>query len=113
MIGELTNIQRDASTDKLLRSNNGRSTPGTPRGKKFVPAFKLDGLGFFEGTDSVDDVARLNDEDEDTMLRDSTASFADWVAGFIRRVIILLENLPEEGATGVPTGGASECKYWR
>lgn len=112
MIGELTNAPRDYPSETLRRSSSGFSTPGTPQGKgiKSIPSFRLDGIGYFEGTDSLDDISHLNDEEEDAMVKDSTASFADWVTGFIRRVIILLENLPEEGATGVPTGGASESK---
>jgi hypothetical protein len=47
---------------------------------------------------------RLTDDQEDALLRDTTASFADWVANFIRRVIQLLENLPEEGETGSASG---------
>ncbi|KII93397.1 hypothetical protein PLICRDRAFT_694576 [Plicaturopsis crispa FD-325 SS-3] len=52
---------------------------------------------------------RLSDEDEDAILRDTTGDFADWVAKFIRRVIQLLENLPEEGSDGA-TGGTSEAQ---
>lgn len=64
-----------------------------------------------------DSVARLSDENEDMLLKvrplesplycttserwqDTTSSFADWVASFIRRVIQLLENLPDEGLNG-------------
>lgn len=54
-----------------------------------------------------DSELRLTDDQEDALLRDSTASFADWVASFIRRVIQLLENLPEEGESG-STGGTTE-----
>ena len=50
---------------------------------------------------------RLSNEEEDALLKDTTASFADWVTNFIRRVIQLLENLPEEGASGI-AGGTSE-----
>ncbi|KAF9056646.1 hypothetical protein BJ165DRAFT_1522537 [Panaeolus papilionaceus] len=51
----------------------------------------------------------LTDEQEDAMLRDTTGSFPDWVTSFIRRVIQLLENLPEEGPNGT-AGGASEVQ---
>ncbi|KAH7914507.1 hypothetical protein BJ138DRAFT_1143879 [Hygrophoropsis aurantiaca] len=51
----------------------------------------------------------LSRAEEDTLLKDTTASFATWVANFIRRVIQLLENLPEEGANG-SAGGASEVQ---
>lgn len=49
----------------------------------------------------------LSDDMEDALLRDSTGGFASWVANFIRRVIQLLENLPEEGANGT-AGGTTE-----
>ena len=42
----------------------------------------------------------LSDEDEDALLKDTTATLAGWVDSFIRRVIQLLENLPEEGENG-------------
>jgi proteasome activator subunit 4 len=51
-----------------------------------------------------DSEPRLTDDQEDALLLDTTASFADWVANFIRRVIQLLENLPEEGESGSATG---------
>ena len=47
---------------------------------------------------------RLSDKEEDILLKDTTGSFADWVTSFVRRVIQLLENLPEESAAS----GASE-----
>jgi proteasome activator subunit 4 len=50
---------------------------------------------------------KLSDDDEDALLKDTSGSFADWVTSFIRRVIQLLENLPEEGVNGSP-GGATE-----
>ncbi len=50
-----------------------------------------------------DSYPRLSDDEEDALLRDSSASFANWVTGFIRRVMVLLENLPEEDASGGST----------
>lgn len=52
---------------------------------------------------------KLSNEAEDALLRDSTGSFASWIASFIRRVIQLLENLPEEGPNG-STGGTTEVQ---
>ncbi|KAJ3917772.1 hypothetical protein F5877DRAFT_79643 [Lentinula edodes] len=61
-----------------------------------LPSFELNGFG-----DLVSDMeSRLSPDEEDTLLKDSTASFADWLANFIRRVIQLMENLPEEGPDG-------------
>jgi proteasome activator subunit 4 len=51
---------------------------------------------------------RLTDKEEDALLRESTAGFANWVTSFIRRVILLLENLPEESSTGQSGGGTTE-----
>ncbi len=50
----------------------------------------------------VDDGALLPVDEEDALLRESTAGFPDWIASFIRRVILLFDNLPEEA------GGATE-----
>ncbi|KAI0359128.1 hypothetical protein OH77DRAFT_1473765 [Trametes cingulata] len=52
---------------------------------------------------------RLSKEDEDAILRDTAGTFADWVAAFLRRVILLFENLPEEGPNGT-AGGATEVQ---
>ncbi|KAH8120588.1 hypothetical protein DFH11DRAFT_1838384 [Phellopilus nigrolimitatus] len=45
---------------------------------------------------------------ERALVRDSTASFADWVTSLFRRVFALYENLPEEGGKKNTTGGKSE-----
>jgi proteasome activator subunit 4 len=50
----------------------------------------------------VDDGALLSVDEEDALLRESTAGFPDWIASFVRRVILLFDNLPEEA------GGATE-----
>jgi proteasome activator subunit 4 len=50
----------------------------------------------------VDDGPLLSMDEEDALLRESTADFPDWIASFIRRVILLFDNLPEEA------GGATE-----
>ncbi|KAH7880399.1 uncharacterized protein C8R40DRAFT_1165366 [Lentinula edodes] len=70
-----------------------------------LPSFELNGFG-----DLVSDMeSRLSPDEEDTLLKDSTASFADWLANFIRRVIQLMENLPEEGPDG-KSGGTTEAQ---
>ena len=48
------------------------------------------------------DDSLLSKDEEDALLRESTAGFPDWIASFIRRVILLFDNLPEEA------GGATE-----
>ncbi|QRW00399.1 proteasome activator complex subunit 4 [Ceratobasidium sp. AG-Ba] len=46
-------------------------------------------------------------EEEDSLTRQSTGAFSDWLTSFFRRVFHLLENLPEEGSNK-KTGGKSE-----
>lgn len=45
---------------------------------------------------------QLSRREEDALLRDATGGFTDWIASFIRRVILLFDNLPQE------SGGSSE-----
>jgi proteasome activator subunit 4 len=108
MIGELASAEE---TIKNGVSTEEDITPGK-KGMLSLPSFKLDDVGYFESSDvPEDDDMPLADDEEDKLLRESTAGFADWVASFVRRVILLLENLPEEGVTGNFASGASECKY--
>lgn len=53
-------------------------------------------VSFPEGTD-LGEEKPIDREEEDTLVRESTAGFADWIASFFRRVLALFENLPEEG----------------
>ncbi|CAE6462385.1 unnamed protein product [Rhizoctonia solani] len=46
-------------------------------------------------------------EEEDSLTRQSTGAFSDWITSFFRRVFHLLENLPEEGSNK-KIGGKSE-----
>ncbi|KAJ7666470.1 hypothetical protein B0H17DRAFT_1162570 [Mycena rosella] len=50
----------------------------------------------------------LSKDEERALVRDSTASFADWVTSLFRRVLALYENLPEEGGRKNTTGGKQE-----
>jgi proteasome activator subunit 4 len=43
-------------------------------------------------------------EEEDALLKDSTGDLPDWIENFIRRVILLLENLPDEDSSGNADG---------
>ncbi|KAF9474298.1 hypothetical protein BDN70DRAFT_884955 [Pholiota conissans] len=60
-----------------------------------------------DGTE-IGDEPRLNRAEERSLVRDSTASFADWVVSLFRRVFALYENLPEEGGRKNTTGGKQE-----
>jgi hypothetical protein len=108
MIGELINPDADYYESK------GVPTPPVVMDRRKllkIPAFNLSGVGFFSGEDDStpsDQLQRKNNRDEDLELVETTSSFANWVAAFVRRVILLLENLPEEGVTGNYSGGASE-----
>jgi proteasome activator subunit 4 len=44
-------------------------------------------------------------QEEDALLKVSTGDLPDWTANFIRRVILLLENLPDEDSSGNADGG--------
>lgn len=48
---------------------------------------------------------------EDLLLKDSTGDLPDWVANFVRRVILLLENLPDEGANAAADGATESTIY--
>ena len=60
-----------------------------------MPTLQIDRMpdGIEPGSD-----AELSRGEEDTILQNTCANFADWVAAFLRRVILLFENLPEEGS---------------
>jgi proteasome activator subunit 4 len=110
MISEVASSDNTDTPGAVTPSIGVSTPPVDPRKLLKIPSFNLKGVGFFQGAD--DDLPsvypRRSKRDEDAELIESTGSFADWVASFIRRVILLLENLPEEGVTGNFTGGASE-----
>ncbi|THH18097.1 hypothetical protein EW146_g2829 [Bondarzewia mesenterica] len=60
-----------------------------------------------DGTDN-EVISVLSKEEERILVRENTASFADWVTSFFRRVFALYENLPEEGGKKNMTGGKQE-----
>jgi proteasome activator subunit 4 len=106
MIGELANPDhmeiKAAATPPVVTD---------PRKMLRIPSFNLAGVGFFPGENSAEnEVPKRSNRLEDAELVETTAGFADWVASFVRRVILLLENLPEEGVTGNYSGDASESK---
>ncbi|KAI0702460.1 hypothetical protein BC835DRAFT_1411015 [Cytidiella melzeri] len=55
-----------------------------------------------------DDEEQFSKEEEDAIVITMSEQFADWVASFLRRVITLFENLPEEGGTTGAAGGQTE-----
>jgi proteasome activator subunit 4 len=111
MIGELTNPDNTESTGTATPTLGVSTPPVNPRKMLKIPSFNLKGVGFFAGEgDAVEVNPRRSKRDEDADLVETTGSFADWVASFIRRVILLLENLPEEGLSGNYTSGQSETQ---
>ncbi|KAM6497955.1 hypothetical protein JOM56_005903 [Amanita muscaria] len=95
-IGDLT-VADDTSHNPLSLTDSELTLPADNRGA--YPNFSID--------ERSEDEVILTREEEDELVKDSTASFPDWVASFVRRVIQLFENLPEEGPSGT-AGGASE-----
>jgi len=60
-----------------------------------------------EGPDiEIDYAAELTDEDEETILKSSTAGFAEFLTSFLARVFTLLQNLPD--AARVKSGSPEE-----
>ncbi len=84
--------------------------PDMRNGPDFAKMPSVDGpslqIGLPEGVEAGSD-AHLTRAEEDAVLGDMAGTFADWVAAFLRRVILLFENLPEEGPDG-SAGGATE-----
>lgn len=68
-----------------------------------TPSPSLELATFTEGIETEVET-KLSNAEEDAILRDTSGNFADWVALFLRRVILLFENLPEEGAHGTASG---------
>ncbi|OBZ79723.1 Proteasome activator complex subunit 4 [Grifola frondosa] len=73
---------------------------GTTLSLSEMPSLNIE--NYPDGVESSTD-AQLSKENEDALLKDTSGSFADWVASFLRRVILLFENLPEEGSNGGTT----------
>jgi proteasome activator subunit 4 len=74
----------------------------TPANVDVRNGFSIISLGDGLIEDELMDGPLLSMDEEDALLRESTAGFPDWIASFIRRVILLFDNLPEEA------GGATE-----
>lgn len=55
-----------------------------------------------------EDEEHFSKEEEDAIVITMSEQFADWVASFLRRVITLFENLPEEGGITGTAGGQTE-----
>ena len=51
-------------------------------------------------------------QEEDALLKDSTNDLPNWIENFIRRVILLLENLPDEDSSGNADGATEGMGYF-
>ena len=74
----------------------------TPANADIPNGFSLTSLAEVHIDVELSDDLSFSKDEEDRLLRESTADFPDWIASFIRRVILLFDNLPEEA------GGATE-----
>lgn len=77
----------------------GMITPQSPKMELKLP-----------GNMDLTDEGEYSKEEQDSFVITMSEQFADWVAAFLRRVILLFENLPEEGANG-NAGGQTEGMY--
>ncbi|TFK57485.1 hypothetical protein OE88DRAFT_1651225 [Heliocybe sulcata] len=113
MIGDLTDINtHDATADGLgLNGHEPGTSPTQFLRRKLTESLPM--LDFnksnHEGIEPGMD-RRLTKAEEDALLRDATGAFADWVASFMRRVIQLFENLPDERGDGTGAGGTTEVQ---
>lgn len=98
--GDLTQIETPPQDNK--DSDMNTPTSGSPPAD--VPLINVPDDAAAETV-----VADQSKEEEDRLLKSSSAGFADWVTSFFRRVIALLENLPEEGASGPASADDLEC----
>lgn len=98
-------------TEFNVQHINGFSTPGitAPPSRSMrlqMPVLAISNDGF--GAEEHDGEPRLSDKEEDALVRESTAGFANFVTSLFHRVIMLMENLPEEGQAGTRAGGVDE-----
>lgn len=99
-----------AATDVPTKHGiNGVSTPVMQNGNSKRPPKILE-LGEYGMGSYANDVPVLSPEEEDAVLRDATGGFTGWIANFIRRVILLFDNLPEE--SGGSTEGTNASVVW-
>ncbi|KAH8835430.1 hypothetical protein DL96DRAFT_1675460 [Flagelloscypha sp. PMI_526] len=90
-LGDLSSLPSMAMSEELLGHDDLESEDEPPHFPIGSEAFPV-----------------LSRDEERSLARDNTASFADWVTSLFRRVLALYENLPEEGGKKNITGGKSE-----
>ncbi|KAA1468544.1 hypothetical protein DENSPDRAFT_833875 [Dentipellis sp. KUC8613] len=100
--GDLTSVGSSLSADVDSRSPVVTEMPDN------VPMVSI-GDHMVDGGPDIDCVngdlqVPFSKEEEDALLREATGEFPGWIANFIRRVILLFDNLPEEA------GGATEVQ---
>ncbi|TDL28808.1 ARM repeat-containing protein [Rickenella mellea] len=102
--GDLT-VSEGHFSDDTMTASPQPGTSDTP--SEHLPSVLIDYLP--EGIEPGQE-RQLTEAEEDALLKESTTGFADWISNFIRRVIVLLENLPEESTDGSRAGGETEVQ---
>lgn len=104
--GDLTDFSSvDVDRVSPLSPRKFNGTISTPTFKLVLPTSPL-ANGFTDEDHEGD--PPLPEADEDALVRESTAGFSNFVTSWFHRVIMLVENLPEEGQYGTRAGGADE-----
>ncbi|KAI0034951.1 hypothetical protein K488DRAFT_76958 [Vararia minispora EC-137] len=99
------------TTTFLVEVSQYINRPGTPmtwdgRGKRPMSGIMMPSEFVHErgsAENCLSEEPELSPQEEDAVLREATGGFPEWVASFIRRVILLFDNLPKEsnGSTEV------------
>ncbi|KZW02065.1 hypothetical protein EXIGLDRAFT_736784 [Exidia glandulosa HHB12029] len=96
--GDLSEVHVNGVVDE---TGDGRGAPGFNAADTRT-TMRLDPNSSFE--------SQFSEAEEDALVREASQGFADWVTSFFRRVILLMENLPEESNVGGRAGGDVEAQ---
>lgn len=106
---ELKREKSDLSGDFEVVDHDAVSTPAASAGTGLAVEWITAQVARFEDAGpalEVDYSSELSDDDEDAILRSSTAGFAEFLISFLGRVFTLLQNLPD--AAKVKSGSPEE-----
>lgn len=104
-IQALSTVKIDDMTqlEALQDSGSPRMTLDGVREPTPPPSFDI------EDVDADPDAPpKLSKEEEDALVRESTADFPEWIAKFFKAVLALYDNLPEPGRSGRAGGKLEE-----
>ncbi|KIK95621.1 hypothetical protein PAXRUDRAFT_826811 [Paxillus rubicundulus Ve08.2h10] len=102
----IVSVIQHVKVSDISMHHSGYALSGDAPGEDLMEVDR-EGAQFPYGVETSPFVA-LSREEERTLVRESTAGFADWVMSLFRRVLALYENLPEEGGRKKTTGGKTE-----